>query len=124
MNNEEKILAMLEQLQQGQIETVAWLDKVDSRLDKVDARLDNMQDDITGMKGDIGTLKSDMSDVKGRVVKIELRQENIVDKSIKLLVEGHGDIVKKLRGLDDLTERVEDIQHTVDVLKDITVKEK
>lgn len=48
--------------------------------------------------------------------------ETDVTHKITLLAEGHGDVVKKLRGLDTLAEKVDDIQDTVDVLKHITVK--
>lgn len=45
MNNEEKILVMLEQLQQGQAAT-------NNRLDNIDTRLDTMQEDIEQIKED------------------------------------------------------------------------
>ena len=66
MNNEEKILAMLEQLQQGQAITNARLDGmdkkfegidkkfegIDKRFDGIDKRLNTMQDDIDQIKED------------------------------------------------------------------------
>jgi len=74
MNNEEKILIMLEQmqngisgLQQGQRATNARLDKVDARLDKVDARLDKVDARLDAMQKDIKDLQSDMEAVKEKV---------------------------------------------------------
>lgn len=65
MNNEEKILGMLEQV-------VGRLDKVDSRLDKLEqgqadttARLDKMQEDIKIIKEDIDIIKEDGAITRG-----------------------------------------------------------
>lgn len=44
MNNEEKILALLEQHSEALAKINSRLDKVDSRLDKVDERLDRMEE--------------------------------------------------------------------------------
>ncbi len=44
MNNEEKILALLEQHSETLAKINSRLDKVDSRLDKVDERLDRMEE--------------------------------------------------------------------------------
>ena len=74
------------------------------------------------MDSKLEPIRADLSEVKQRVTKIEVVQENTIAKQINLLVEGHGDIVKKLRGLDVLTEKVDDIQDTVEVLKRLTVK--
>ena len=84
------------------------LDKMDERFDKMDERSDKMDTQLDNMDN--------------RMLKIELTQENIIIPRIQLLAEGHSEVVNKLRGLDELTERVEDIQNTVDVLKHIVVK--
>jgi uncharacterized phage infection (PIP) family protein YhgE len=52
MNNEEKILEVLEQV-------ISRLDKVDSRLDKVDSRLDKVDSRLDKMEADIETIKED-----------------------------------------------------------------
>lgn len=44
MNNEEKILVLLEQHSETLAKINSRLDKVDSRLDKVDERLDRMEE--------------------------------------------------------------------------------
>ena len=59
MNNEDKILAILEQMQgdisdlkQGQVTTNARFDGIDKRLDGIDKRLDGMQSDIDQIRED------------------------------------------------------------------------
>ena len=86
MNNEEKILAMLEQLQQGQTRTDARFDKVDSHFDKVDSRL---------------------NDIEQRVTSLELTQENVTNKSLNLISEGIETIIGKLNRIDKLEDNVE-----------------
>jgi len=103
MNNEEKILALLENMAtKDDISAINDnLSAVNSRLDRIENRVDK---------------------IENRVVKIEITQENQIVPNIKLLAEGHSLTVEKLDTLDTLVEKVEDIQNTVDVLKYIAVK--
>mgnify|MGYP000183866809 CR=1 FL=1 len=50
MNNEEKILALLEQHSETLAKINSRLDKVDSRLDKVDSRLDKVDERLDRME--------------------------------------------------------------------------
>lgn len=52
-----------------------------------------------------------------RLDKVELTLENETNKNIKLLAEGHIDVVNRL---DKLERKVEDIEDTVSVLKVLT----
>lgn len=74
---------------------------MDSKLEPINKRLDAMDQ---------------------RFTKIEIILENDVKKSLNLLAEGHHDTVEKLKQLDTLTEKVDEIQDTVDVLKVLTIK--
>lgn len=68
MNNEEKILAILE---------------AHSKM------FEKMQEDISGMKGDISELCT-------TVTRVAVTQENVVIPQIKLLAEGHDLLLQKL----------------------------
>ena len=48
--------------------------------------------------------------------------ENVTNKNIQLLIEGQQGMNEKFQRLDDLEDKVEDIQTTVSVLKALTVK--
>lgn len=68
MNNEEKILEILVQIQADQAQ---------------------MKEEISGMKGDI-------SDLRTTVTRVAVTQENVVIPQIKLLAEGHELLLQKL----------------------------
>ena len=93
MNNEEKILLMLEALT---------------------GKVDNIESEMTDIKGDITTMKSDMNEVKERLTNVEdkvvmtnVRIENGVIPGIQILIEGHQGIVEKLW---HVPEEIEDIK--------------
>lgn len=92
MNNEEKILELLTQMQETQTQ---------------------MQADISGMRGDISGMKNDISDLQKNVTRVALTQENIVLKSLDALAEGQDlthQRLKDLAGKDELAELREEVR--------------
>ena len=104
MNNEEKILALLEQV----------------------------VTDVSDLKTDVAGLKTDMSGLKTSVASLEVRMdetaalaqktavllETEVAHKINLLYEGHEIIKEKLDDLADMKEQVEEQGADIVVLKD------
>ena len=112
MNNEEKILLVLEQLQQGQSQLSARIDTVQTSLtEKIDSVRVELTQKIDSVRADL-TEKIEQTDSSLRIF-IEAH----TDKQIKLLAEGHISLSERLRPLEDLVDTVEDIQNTVSVLK-------
>ncbi len=62
------------------------------------------------------------SRIEERTIRTEMILENDIRRELNLLGEGQQVVIEKFRQLDKLTEKVEDIQNTVEVLKAITVK--
>jgi len=93
MNNEEKIMSILETMQSG---------------------MENMQSDMKTMKDDMKTMKDDISNIKTRLTGVELTIENKINKNIQILKDGHQALVEKLWRLP---EEIEDIQESVSILK-------
>ena len=86
MNNEEKILSILEQLQQGQADTNARLDKVDARLDKIDERLDKVEAGLDKVDARLDKVEHRLTRLETRVGDIELGQVRLeakVDEGLK-----------------------------------------
>lgn len=88
MNNEEKILEILSQIQKDQ---------------------SAMKDDISGLKTDVSEMKSDMSEVKQRVRSIEVAQETTVATRLQLLAEGQTTIQDQIRSLSVIDRLQDDV---------------
>lgn len=58
--------------------------------------LGNIQSDVSGLKTDVADLKSDVADLRDRVVKIEVTQENIVLPQLQALAEGQANLLATL----------------------------
>ena len=89
MNNEEKILNMLEVLTQGQVELRQGQVEANQRLNKLE-------------QGQI--------DIKQEQSRTNMIIENEIRKNIKILAEGHGAMVSKLDDLKDIGEKVIELQ--------------
>ena len=65
-------------------------------------------------------MKRDLAEVKQRVTKIETAQEQVTNKKIQLLIESQTETKAKMEKLDDIADRVEDIQITVNAMEAVT----
>ena len=81
MNNEEKIIGMLEQVMQ---------------------EVGGLKQEVGGLKQEVGGLKQDLSGVK-------LHIENVTDKNIRILAEQHDDIIKRIERLSVIDSMQMDI---------------
>lgn len=84
--------------------------------------LQAMQAMIEPIKKDLSEIKERTSRIEERTTKTEILLENNIEKRLNLLGEGQQMVIEKFHHLDALTEKVEDIQTTVEVLRAITVK--
>ena len=57
-----------------------------------------------------------------RLKKVELTQENDIKQSIHQLFDGQRATLEKFQSVNEINDRVKDIQGAVDVLKVLTVK--
>ena len=134
MNNEEKILSLLENqgkvleahgkaleaLIQGQAKLEEEvkdikLDMVDVKqdinilkLDMVDVKQDIniLKLDMADVKQDINILKLDMTDVKQEVTNVKISLENKTNKNILKLVDGFVMHSEKLKKVDEMSEDI------------------
>ena len=72
------------------------------------------------MREELEPMKRDLAEVKQRVTKIETGQEQVTNKKIQLLIESQTETKAKMEKLDEMAERVEDIQITVNAMEAVT----
>ena len=101
MNSEEKILSILEKIDQRQTRT-------EEILEKHGEMLETLTTDVSG-------LKTDITDLKERVAKIEITQENIIVPQLQALAEGQKTILETLAPKN----RVEALEDDVAFLKTV-----
>lgn len=65
---------------------------------------------------------TELQPIQNEVTSIKVTQENVTNKNIQLLMEGQKGMNDKFKRLDDLEEKVEDIQVAVSILKALRVK--
>ena len=93
MNNEEKILEILFQIQKDQ----------------------------SDMRADITAMKSEMAEMNQQLRKVEVTQETAVVSSLKLLAEGHITIqnqIKSLSVIDSMRDDIATLKNAVRFLSD------
>ena len=120
MNNEEKILNMLEVLTQGQVELRQG--QVELRQGQVEAnqRLDKLEQGQVEANQRLDKLEQGQIDIKQEQLRTNMIIENEIRKNIKILAEGHGAMVSKLDDLKDIGEKVIELQMETSVLKSAT----
>lgn len=99
MNNEEKILEILSQVQSTQTQ--------------MQSTMAQMQSDMTQMKSDMAQMRTDLTEVKLRTTTIEVTLENKVMPYLHTLAEGHETLLQTLAPKN----RVEALEEEVTVLR-------
>lgn len=113
MNNEEKILSMLEQLssdvssiKDGQAQANERLDRIDERLDQMDERLDRMDERFDRMEEDIADLKDSQRILETKLDK-GLRKLDYLAKGVSnIRYELNRGVWEDIRMLDERTEEM------------------
>jgi chromosome segregation ATPase len=71
------------------------------------------------LKNDINKLEDRIAKIEDRVIKIETTQENVTNKNIQLLAEGFENNIKKLERLENVPEKIENMQSDIDIIKKV-----
>ena len=108
MNNEEKILSILEGVQAGLSRLEDGQARLEGRVDKLEGRIDKLE---AGQ----AQLRQDLKDLSDTVVPAVLRQENEVIPKLDALMESHTALLEKF-----LPERVERLESEMTVQRGVT----
>ena len=100
----------------------AQLSSMDEKVTAIDERFDAIDEKFTAIDERFDSMDGRITSLDGEMTKMRIGLENVTNKNIQLLLEGQAGMNDKFRRLDELEEKVEDIQITVSVLKALTVK--
>lgn len=130
MNNEEKILGMLEKLTEKVDGMGQRIDQMDQRMDRMEGCMDRMEGRMDRMEGCMGQMEGRMDRMEGRMDQMEGRMDRMetdisgikvrldvdVQKQINLLSEANSRIVERLDALEEVRELAEETRDKVDVI--------
>ncbi|MCI8557935.1 MAG: hypothetical protein HFI19_09260 [Lachnospiraceae bacterium] len=99
MTDSEKLDLILSELQ-GVKNNVQGLEGeqqgMKSDMQSMKSELQDMKSDMQGMKSELQDMKNNMQKLERKVTGIEVHLENVTDRNIRLIAEGHLDLSRKL----------------------------
>ena len=116
MNTEDKILALLEHMQEEQKLMRDDISGVKDDLAGVKDDLAGVKDDLAGVKDDLVGVKGEVVGMKDDITGIKLRLELDVEKRFDAMNDSIDAISKKLDTLDEVKALAEETKDRVDVI--------
>lgn len=71
---------------------------------------------------DVKTLSQSMDAIEKRLKKIETVQENNIEQELRQLFDGQRNTLEKFQSVNEINDRVKDIQGAVEIFKVLTVR--
>lgn len=110
--------------------------KLTNELGPIKYEIKSIKDEVREIKDDVREMKAEVKtgreDIKGlaqtldavekRLKKVESIQENDIQQEMRQLFDGQRNTLEKFQSVNEINDRVKDIQGAVDVLKVLTVK--
>ena len=72
------------------------LDGIEKELQEVKNEVKEVKNELKGVKNEVKGVKNEVKGVKNKVASLELHIENVTDRNIQTVAEGHLDISRKL----------------------------
>ena len=110
--------------------------KLTNELGPIKYEIQSIKDEVREIKDEVREMKAEVKtgreDIKGlaqtldavekRLKKVESIQENDIQQEMRQLFDGQRNTLEKFQSVNEINDRVKDIQGAVDVLKVLTVK--
>lgn len=77
-----------------------------------------LKTDMQEMKTDMQKMKTDMQETRTDITKVQLHLENVTDKNIRIIAEGHVDLNRKLNDALRIKEDDELLRIRVNILEE------
>ena len=115
MNNEEKIISMLEKLNTTVEKHDTMFEKINSTLEKHSTMLEKHGAMLEKLNTTVEKHDQMLNEMQETITRVALTQENVVLPQLKLLVEGHNTLLETLAPKD----RVEALEDDVAFMKSV-----
>lgn len=113
MNNEDKILKMLEQVIDEQKAMRTEMSDMRTEIGDLQAGQQSMRTEISDMHTEMSDMRTEISDMRTELTRVAMTQENVVLPRLDLLAEGHVTISEQIKSLSVIDE----LKNDVSVLK-------
>ena len=90
------ILSETQDVKAGLNEVKTEVNGIRRDMNTLKSDISELKSDVITLKSDVSELKSDVDDLKVRTALIETTLENVTNRNIKIIAEGHGDLSRKL----------------------------
>jgi len=102
MNNEEKILSMLEILT--------------TKVDNIDGRLENVETEVQKTNTRLENVETDIKDIKFEVLKINISIENHIWPAIRAIKEGYSGLRERIINIEKNTDEMASTVLALDIM--------
>ena len=99
--------------------------KLTNELGPIKYEIKSIKDEVREIKDEVREIKTEVKAVESvekRLKKVEQIQEQDIQQELSQLFEGQRNTLERFQSVNEINDRVKDIQSAVDVLKVLTVK--
>lgn len=97
---------------------VERLDRIEERLDRVEERLDRLEEEVAALKADMQDVKARVDRLEMKVASIEMTLENVTNRNIQIVAEGHFDLKRKMEDVLKVEDEKERLLVRVNFMED------
>lgn len=115
MNNEEKILEILVQMQKNYDQMQGNYNRIQGSIDQMQGNYNHMQGSIEQMNKRLDSIDTRLGNVENEVVKTNLKIEQDIEPKINLLFDGQVTHTETLHRIEAQVNTLADIQEQHDV---------
>lgn len=72
------------------------MNRLEERMDRLEERMDHLEERMDRLEGRMDCLEERMDHLEERVAGIEITLENETNRNIRIIAEGHLDVIRKL----------------------------
>lgn len=112
MNNEEKILQMLESL-------TGKVGQLTEDMSELKADVSGLKADVSGLRTDVDLLKEDQAAMQETLTRVAVTQENFVLPRLQVLTEGQVALRETLASKKDTEKRLKVLESDMSVIKTV-----